>query len=233
MGGVIQEGIYAGSKSIGQAADTKGFVEIFHYGYMEDASRDKQDRNIALLLKEKDRQSDDPWISYYLADEYYRAGKLEEAYQEVNTAIIFFLSKGVKPPALAYKLKYDMLIASSHYEYAYDGILKVIELYPDYVDLHLYKGFLQYKQGEYGKARDTFLYCLLLGETNMEYLIRSGSGSFLPLYYIGLCHEKQGQTEQATEAFRQAEAICPDIGSVNVWFENLEEIFSEQRSLPD
>lgn len=223
--GAIHERIDAGGKSIGQAADTRRFFEILHYGYMEDAAVNKQGRNIALLLKEKERQSDDPWLSYNLAAEYYRAVRFEDAYREVNTAILHFLSKKIKPPALVYKLKYDMLIASSHYEEAYRGIEKAIALYPDYVDLHLYKGILQYKQGEYGKAQDTFRYCVILGESNMEYLILSGSGSFLPLYYIGLCHEMQGQTEQAAEAFRQAEAICPGIGSSGVWFENPDEAF--------
>jgi len=218
VNGGVYERIDADGKNIGQAADTRRFVEILHYGYMEETAGDKQERNIGLLLKEKERQTDDPWLSYYLAAEYYRAGQLEEAYREINTTIIHFLSKRIKPPALAYKLKYALLIGLSRYEEAYSGIEKAVALYPDYVDLHLYKGILQYKQGECGKARDTFRYCLLLGETNMEYLILSGSGSFLPLYYIGLCHEKQGQAEQAAEAFRQAEAICPVIGSAGVGF---------------
>jgi len=221
VSGAIHESIDAGGKSIGQAADIRRFIEILHYGYIEDAAGDKQDRNIRLLQKEKESRPDDPWLSYYLAVESYKAVRIEEAYREINTAIIHFLSKKIKPPALAYKLKYDMLIGSPHYEEVCSGIEKAIALYPDYVDLHLYKGILQYKQGEYAKAQEIFRYCVILGETNMEYLILSGSGSFLPLYCIGLCHKMQGQTEQAAEAFRQAETICPGIGSAGVWFENL------------
>lgn len=227
VSGVIHEKIEHGGKSIDRATESVRFIRILHYGYMEDASGDKPERNILLLLKEKDRQPDDPWISYYLAAECYRAGMLGEAYREVNEAIILFLGKGIKPPALAYKLKYDMLVAPPYYQAAYGGIEKAISLYPDYVDLHLYKGLMQYKQGEYEKARDTFRYCLILGEANMEYLILAGAGSFLPLYYIGLCHEMQGQAEQAFEAFRQAEMLCPGIGAAGVRFENAAEALSE------
>ena len=223
--GVIHEKIDTVGKGIGQAADARRFIRILHYGYMEDALRDKQDRNLLLLSKEKDRQPADPWISYHLAAEYYRTGKPEDAYRKVNEAIIFFLGQQTKPPSLVYKLKYDMIAALRH-KAAYNGIEQAIALYPDYVDLYFYKGLLQYRQGEYEKARDAFRYCLILGETNMRYLILSGSGSFLPLYYIGLCHEMQGQAEQASEAFRQAEILCPGIGATGVRFENPDETFS-------
>jgi len=230
--GSIHEKIVSGNHSIGSTSQTRHLIRILHYGYMEDVFVNKTDRNIPLLLNERDSQSADPWLSYYLAAEYYRSGNLDEAYREVNTAIILFLGKGIKPPALMYKLKYDMLIASSQYETAYRGIAKAVMLYPNYVDLQLYKGILQYKQGEYSKARDTFRYCLLLGETNMEYLILSGSGSFLPLHYIGLCHEKQGQAEQAAEAFRQADTLCPGLGSAGVRFETLSEKMQVQTDSP-
>ena len=222
--GVVHEKIDAGGKSIGQAVDAKRFIRILHYGYMEDTPEDKQDRNTLLLLKEKDRQPADPWISYHLAAEYYRRGSHEDAYRKVNEAIILFLGKQIKPPSLVYKLKYDMIVAM-HYKAAYGGIDKAIALYPDYVDLHFYKGLLQYRQGEYEKARDMFRYCLVLGETNMEHLILSGSGSFISLYYIGLCHVMQGQAEQAAEACRQAEILCPGIGAAGVRFEHPDETF--------
>jgi len=231
--GNIHEKVVTTGKSVDHTAETRRLIQILHYGYMEDADKNKTSRNISLLLKEKDKQMGDPWIDYYLAAEYYRLGKIHEAYGEVNAAILLFLLKGSKPPFLVYKLKYDMLIASHYYDTAYKGIYKAIALYPDYVDLHFYKGILEYSHGEYEKARNTLRYCLFLGEMNMEYLILSGSGSFLALHYLGLCHEKQGESRQAAEAFRQVRIFYPEFDSAEIRFKNLNENGPGQISLSD
>jgi len=231
--GNIHEKADITDKSIDHMAETRRFIQIHHYGYMENPGRNKTGRNILLLLKEKEKQSDDPWINYYLAAEYYRLEWLHEAYHEVNMAISFFLAKGIRPPSLVYKLKYDMLIASGYYDTAYKGIPKALVLYPDYVDLHFYKGILEYIHGEYEAARNTFRNCLLLGETNTEHLILSGSGSFLALHYLGLCHEKQGETGQAAEAFRQVRALYPGFDSAEIRFKNPDENTPGQISHPN
>jgi len=230
--GNILEKIDTTGKSVDYTAETRRFIQILHYGYMEDADKNKTSRNISLILKEKDKQLDDPWIDYYLAVEYYRLGEIHEAYHTVNAAIMLFLLKGSKPPSLAYKMKYDILIASGQYDTAYEGIHKAIALYPDYVDLHFYKGMLEFNHGEYEKARNTLRYCLLIGETNIEYLILSGSGSFLVLHYLGLCHEKQGESQQAVEAFRQTRVLCPGFDSAEIRFKNLNENSSYQIGPP-
>jgi len=226
--GNIHEKADITDKSVDHTAQTRRFTQILHYGYMEDADKNKTSRNISLLLKEKDKQSDDPWLDYYLAAEYYRLEKFHEAYHKVNAAIALFLQKEIKPPSLVYKLKYDMLVALCYYGTAYKGIHKAIALYPNYVDLHFYKGMLEYNHGEYEKARNMFRYCLFLGEMNMEYLILSGSGSFLALHYLGLCHEKQGESRQATEAFKQVRVLYPGFDSAEIRFKNPNENGSGQ-----
>lgn len=58
--GGIHERIDTDDKSIGSAADTRRFIRILHYGYMDDAAESKTDRNLSLLLKERDEQPRKP-----------------------------------------------------------------------------------------------------------------------------------------------------------------------------
>lgn len=208
--GKIHERLVPGADEPVPPMEATRLLRILHYGYMDDELENKNYRNIDLLLREREALPGDAWLDYHLAAEYYRLADYEKACQFVNTAIIRFLKKGILPPSLSYKLKYDILVATGNFTAAYPGIEKAIELYPDYVDLHFYKGLIQFEAGEYEKAGLTFQHCLILGEGNPEYLILSGSGGFLSLYHLGLCYEKLHKHEQAAEAYRQAVLLSPD-----------------------
>lgn len=182
-------------------------IKIFHYGYMDEEIEHKNDRNMKLLLKEREEQPENAWVQYHLAVEYYHTKAYAEAYGLVNLSILCFLKEEILPPAIVYKLKYDILLAAEDYETVSQSIEKAIELYPDYVDLYYYKGMAQFALGDYKEAKSTFRHCLILGEDDVRYLILAGAGSFLALNYIGRCHEMLQEKEQAQEAYRQAELL--------------------------
>lgn len=183
---------------------------VLHYGYMDDELGRKRGRNMELLLKEKELRPDDAWLDYHLAAEYHHRGEAEQAYRHINASILRFLSGGLLPPSLAYKLKYDIIVAADEPD-AFAGIEKAIQLYPDYVDLHYDKGLLLMRAGDYGKAAQAFAYCLVLGDAHPEHLVLRGAGSFLALYQLGRCREEQGGAEEAEEAYRQALRLAPDL----------------------
>lgn len=219
--GKIHEHLALDVPDLSLPAEANSSMRILHYGYMDNSWKRKGSRNLDLLLKEKSGQPGGAWPDYHLAAEYYRAGRYAEAFQSANTAIAGFLRSSLLPPPIVYKLKYDLLITTGNFRAAYPGIEKAIALYPDYVDLHFYKGIVQYARGEYGKAEETFSCCLALGESNPKYLILAGTGSFFSLYCLGRCYEKQGKAAQAEEAFRQAETIYPDLDPAAPWIQNL------------
>ncbi len=179
-------------------------LEILHYGYSERDTQRKAYRNLELLFREKGIRRDEPWLDYHIAAELYRLQQVETAFQFVNHSIVGFLSLGIMPPALAYKLKYDMLISMGNMEQAYQGIEKAIELYPDYVELHFYRGVILYSLKHYEAALKAFTYCLILGEDNPGYLIRSGSGSFHAYHYLGECYARMGRYDIAQAAYQRA-----------------------------
>lgn len=207
--GRIHERLTAGASGAIPQLDPNRYMRILHYGYMESALNNKSNRNIGLLLKEKEGGPDDAWLDYHLAAEYHRLRDYDRALRSINRAIIGFLGKGLLPPPLAYRLKYDVLTAASRLREAYPGIVKAVALYPDYVDLHYFKGLAQFAIAEYERAAETFSYCLVLGDTNPNYLILSGVADFLPLYYMGLCYENMQKYAEAAEAYRQATAFHP------------------------
>ncbi len=200
-------------------------VEIHHYGYMDLIVKDKNknERNLKLLKKERRQPNYDPWIDYHIASEYYRMKDYEKAFSEVNSSILHFLKKQKLPPSLLYKLKYEILILLKSYKSAKAGIDKAIELYPKYVDLHFYKGIILFHENLYKEAIISFNHCLELGESEIQHLILSGSGSYAAWYFIGCCYEKLQDYPKASKAYTQAINIYPDYSEAKIKLSKLPE----------
>ena len=179
-------------------------VFIHHYGYLQEVTETKQkgQRNIHLLQQEMSDPAHSPWIEYHLASEFYRQEKYQQAFEYVNNSIILFLQQNQKPPSLLYKLKYAVLIETNSLEGAWPSIEKAILLYPDYVDLHFYMGYILYKKENYVMAIQAFDKCIELGDHHTKHLVLKGTGSFKAWRYKGLCLEQLGNKNDAQEAYR-------------------------------
>lgn len=221
--GKIHEHINLKDEALSVKNDSIKFMRIMHYGYMEIRDSSKSTRNLDIILEEKDLEPENPWYDYHLAAEYYRKNLYEKAINSVNLAIVGFLRNELVPPSLLYKLKYDILIMTGNFSTVRRSIDKAIELYPDYVDLHFYKGVSQLSYEEYDTAEKTFSYCVVLGESNPNYLILAGTGSFLAMHYLGICYEKQGKSELAAESYKQAILMNPEFEFANQRLSELSE----------
>jgi glycosyltransferase involved in cell wall biosynthesis len=185
-----------------------GFIDIkiHHYGYTESMVQNKEKikRNLTMLEKELETTENPHWIHYHIATEYTRLGQFQQAFTHVNLSILHFLQAGRMPPFLVYKLKYSILISTGSWDGAWPGIEKAVAIYPDYVDLRFFMGFIQLKKGMYQEAIETFDKCIDMGEDNLNYLILKGVGSFQAWYHKGLCYEKLDQPLEAVRSFLQA-----------------------------
>lgn len=164
-------------------------TEIYHYGYIKKITdqRNKSQRNLQALFKEYQDSSHSPWIEYHLASEFYRLKEYQTAFNYLNKSILGFLLQGYTPPALLYRLKYDILFETGSFEVASSSIEKALLLYPDYVDLHFLKGLFLFQIKNYPAAIASFDKCLELGEHHKDYLITKGAGSFKAEHYKQLC----------------------------------------------
>ncbi|KIL47068.1 glycosyltransferase [Jeotgalibacillus campisalis] len=167
-------------------------LPIHHYGYLDDVvhQKNKGARNLLHLQLEIAEPDHSPWMEYHLASEYYRQENYPEAFQCVNLSIILFLKQMRKPPSLLYKLKYAILIETGSYEGAVKGIEKAIDLYPDYVDLHFYKGIALFHLQQFKEALSSFETCLKLGDHHTYHLLSKGAGSKKAASWKGKCLEK-------------------------------------------
>ncbi|MDP4099416.1 glycosyltransferase [Paenibacillus sp. P96] len=204
--GAIHEQLNIESLDLTASSVLKLPAVLHHHGYLEDAvtEKGKKERNLRLLEKELENEDHDPWLDYHYASELYRNEKLNEAFEQVNLSIGNFLKAQKKPPSLLYKLKYSILMALGSYEGGWPSIELAIKLYPDYVDLHFYKGIILMGMKNFTDAIETFEYCLELDEEHPSYLTMVGTSSFLPWYYIGSCYELMEDLPKAEEAYRKS-----------------------------
>lgn len=187
-------------------------VKVHHYGYLDavTTAKHKFERNLTMLQAAINTPDHDPWLDYHLASEYFRIADYRQAFTEVNKSIIQFLNKGQAPPSMLYKLKYAALLALGSHDGAWPAIEKAILIYPDYVDLHFYKGLTLFQKDMFDEALEAFQMCLTLGEDNLNYLTLKGLGSFQAMYYVGRCYEKQNKSNQAIDAYYEALKLSPE-----------------------
>lgn len=190
-------------------------IKVHHYGYLDPVNekKKKSERNISMLKQELKQNDYSPWTEYHIASEYYRLNKYQEAFEYVNHSIMGFLLQLKTPPSLLYRLKYSILIRSGSFEGAWPGIDKAVTLYPDYVDLHFYKGLILFVRESFTEAIEVFDHCLELGEENLQHLTLKGVGSFQPLYYKGCCLEKLGKVDEAAKCYAEAASLSPTFQS--------------------
>ncbi|WP_068775896.1 glycosyltransferase family 2 protein [Paenibacillus sp. FJAT-26967] len=214
-------------------------VKVYHYGYLEHVTRSKSkfQRNLSMLLKASEGKDPDPWVEYHIASEYYRINDYPLTFEHVNRSIVQFLQKRITPPSMLYKLKYASLILTGSYDGAWPAIEKAIALYPDYVDLHFYKGVILLNKDRIKEAIGAFEHCLALGEDNLNYLTLKGLGSFQPYYYLGQCYEKQKKWNDAKDSYAAALKLSPDHPEASWAYRRLsrleeDSVKEEERSQP-
>ncbi|MGG1552823.1 glycosyltransferase [Paenibacillus ferrarius] len=181
-------------------------IKVYHYGYLDPVVRrkNKSQRNMTILENEMKKSDYDPWIPYHIASEYYRIQEYDKAFQYVNMSILQFLLKQLSPPSLLYKLKYSILLSVGSIDTAWSGIQKAIELHPDYVDLHFYKGIILLVKEQYSDSLAAFEHCIYLGEEYLNHLVLHGVGTFQAWYYIGVCFEKMNCIDDAKDAYKKS-----------------------------
>lgn len=200
-------------------------VRIHHDGYLDKnvTRKSKHERNLKMLLLEKEEEANHSWIDYHMASEYYRIRDFKQAFHHVNQSIRHFLADQQLPPSMTYLLKYAILVETGSFNGALEGIHRALAIYPEYIDLHFYKGVILLGQSKYAEALEVFKYCRSLGDSCGLHLSRAGVGTFLAEFYMGLCYEKLGAASLAKQAFLHS-------ANLNPFFEAAKERLSKEEN---
>lgn len=187
-------------------------VTIYHFGYLNHhiEEKDKLNRNIAILLSEKVKDSSNPWTDYHIANALYQLNEKVKAYEFINMAITGFIVRKKIPPSLLYRLKYMIALDVQQLDGAGRSIDIALQLHPEYVDLYYYKGLILKQLGDDAAAIVAFDHALALGEIHLQHLTQVGAGSFLAAYEKGECLERTSQQMSALRAYEQALSLHPN-----------------------
>ncbi|MGG1877322.1 glycosyltransferase [Paenibacillus cisolokensis] len=196
MGGSIQENIDSG-------------VMVKHYGYTQSqiTKKNKYERNLSLLIKELNSQSDTSYIQYQIGRTYYIMKEYVQAEHFLNECVEAelkgsrrnFMSSALLTLGYCYihSRKFDNLLEC--YQLA-------IDLFPDYTDLYFMYGVGLIESRAIDAFREIpviFRKCIELGEaSSVKYETVRGVGSFKAHFNLALFYELTGQLEKAVHHYQ-------------------------------
>lgn len=197
---------YAGNNAIGMAP-----VRVNHYGYLKRnvVSKNKARRNLGLLEKQHAEQGEDSFLLYNMGVEYLRLGENERALQCFTRAEANIDPRLSYAPSLARKKAECLNIMQRHGE-ALEYLKKMTELYPDYTDLHYFKGMLYLQLNNYPAAIAAFEQCLRLGEAPARYVSEAGMAGFWPSFSLANIYMSTNEPEKALQYYHRALKCNPN-----------------------
>ncbi|WFB58163.1 glycosyltransferase family 2 protein [Paenibacillus sp. BR1-192] len=182
-------------------------IVIHHYGYLssEILRKDKSKRNLELLLKESENESEDPYVLYQLARTFYLSRKFDDSKQSFDKCFAIVGDKQHGFLSSAYYFHIRNLMSLEEWHSALNSLSDAMYRYPDYTDLYFLYGELLIQLQDpslFANIEDAFISCLKLGECSSKYESYIGVGSFKAAYNLGIYYELLKNYEQALEMYR-------------------------------
>ena len=176
-------------------------VRIWHTGYSSSVLRRKMERNLEILLKERERRGELWSDAYYLADCYHGLGRYEEAIEWAKKAIA---SKEVLVGHE--KRPYDVLLDSMiMLEYSSAEICKAakqaLEKFPDSSDYKADEGTAFWKEKNYAEAEVRFNEALDMTSAGIGHV-----RAVILTYLADIAHRRGQETkalDYVTEALKE------------------------------
>nr|WP_319487278.1 glycosyltransferase [uncultured Caproiciproducens sp.] len=191
-GGVIAAGLF----------DLKD-IRLYHYGYMDEAVKDKRKRNFPIFLKELEDDPDNPFIQFHLGNEYMAAS-------DYKNAVLFYDKAYVnmdKTQAYALHLVYRRAMAYYNlkkYAQSVNAIAEALAIYPKCTDLELLRGTVYSEWGRYTLAIDSFNRCIQMGDPPPTMKFVEDSSLIRPLLSLGDLYVRLCDYEKALKYYTQA-----------------------------
>ncbi|MWC28293.1 glycosyltransferase family 2 protein [Paenibacillus sp. MMS18-CY102] len=158
---------------------------FLHYGYSRKFRQGKHERNVGLLKISLIENPKDGRIHRYLANEYYNAGKYEEAVKESNRALRVLPAQDIYSKSQAYYYKVMSFVQMDTIDAAILTAEEAIRQMPSYADPYGIAAELYYSQGDWQKSIDLIVrYEALLLDRNLLPVMTIDQRELMQLHYI-------------------------------------------------
>lgn len=188
---------------------------IFHTGYMNSAmeSKNKNERNLALLEKQIVRKQDDPYFCFVLGNEYTSADRPEDAIRLYRNSLRGTRHTDGWAPHL-YERLVILEMNAGQYKPAEVHIIDGLQAWPSHPDFHCLHGLLLEKFGLQQEAAVAFQHCLELAGSNWTeqnyWLIKPTYGAFIPHRMLAQIYRSSHQASQAVDHMVKAIRLQSD-----------------------
>ncbi|PFG12722.1 glycosyltransferase [Bacillus sp. es.036] len=176
-------------------------VCVDHYGYQPTIrdQKNKTTRNITLLKEELQSNPNNPFHLYNIGIEYLQLSDFENALR------CFKKSRELVDPKvnythLLYKCEARCLGALNRIDEAITCCNAGIEAFPEYTDLHHYKGSYFMASGDFPSAKESLTRAIQLSEPKY-YHTEAGIGTFSTHYLLGLVNESLSEDNEAIDHY--------------------------------
>ncbi|NLG69707.1 MAG: glycosyltransferase, partial [Firmicutes bacterium] len=192
-------------------------VRVIHRGYEASviAAKRKHERNLSLLQREAARNPIDPVWHYYLGQEYYGLGRLDEAAREYEQAFTLAGPDWKSPHAVPGVIRYSLGLGGlRRWGKAFELLERYRALYPRSSDLHYIQARRASQGGDPAAAAGLLTQALAYGDPppGMFELTLRGTGSFKAWFEMGQAYERLHQKEKAAGAYLESLRSEPRYG---------------------
>jgi glycosyltransferase involved in cell wall biosynthesis len=179
---------------------------IKHHSHSTKTCHTKHGRNLALLHPLVVSNPEDPIWQYFLGLELFGLGRAQKALPHFQNALRMDDSQVILRTASLRYLTRCLSILDKNVELI--GIcIKEAKRYSNYSDIYYEGGLFFESKSEWPLAIKWFNKAINNGIPPAGFYHTVGTESFLSLYHLGYCHERQGQFQKAEEYYTQALTI--------------------------
>lgn len=190
-------------------------VRIIHLGYLKDTitERDKNHRNLGLLINQAEAEPQNPYTHFNLGQTHRMLGNFQEAERSFRQSLQL-LKERHEPLSTPYYLTLYLNLAllyheHKHYEQALEVCRESIPLYPDYPDLHFVKGLSLMEFGRFQEAIQAMSSALIGQGKVFAAGSDPGASSYKAYQTLGVCYARTGNFAQARHFFQKAVQETP------------------------
>ncbi|NLM50430.1 MAG: glycosyltransferase [Clostridiaceae bacterium] len=206
-------------------------VRLKHYGYLDEVvkKKGKRARNLPILLKELEKEPDNPFKLFNLGNEYMALAQYEKALECYNKSKNHYSKTEAFAPHLLFR-RAMCYYTLKMFDLAVKACDEGLEVFPKCTDLLYLKGLIYMEYHRYTLALDAFEAALKLGDPHPALKFTDGCGTYRPYISMGQIYEKLFDYNRALLCYNKALAANNSLYSVLYSIVN---IFDKQKLADD